>query len=51
LATASIKASAISANALSDVSQNAGTITSGVIRSTDGKFIIDLNSKFLRIEL
>lgn len=51
LATASIDATAISANSLSEISQNAGTITSGVIRSTDGKFIIDLNSKFLRIEL
>ena len=51
LSTVSINASAISANALSDISQNAGTISSGVIRSTDGKFIIDLNSKFLRIEL
>jgi hypothetical protein len=51
LSTVSINATAISANALSDISQNAGTISSGVIRSTDGKFIIDLNSKFLRIEL
>jgi len=51
LAVASINATAISANALSDISQNAGIITSGVIRSTDGKMIIDLNSKFLRIEL
>jgi hypothetical protein len=51
LSTVSINASAISANALSDISQNMGTLSSGVIRSTDGKFIIDLNSKFLRIEL
>ena len=51
LATTSISATSITANALSDISQNAGTITSGVIRSTDGKMIIDLNSKFLRIEI
>jgi hypothetical protein len=51
LAASSIDASRISANALSDISQNAGTISSGVLRSTDGKMVIDLNSKFLRIEL
>jgi hypothetical protein len=51
LAASSIDASRISANALSDISQNAGIISSGVIRSTDGKMVIDLNSKFIRIEL
>jgi hypothetical protein len=51
LSPISIDASAINAEALSDISQNAGIITSGVLRSTDGKMIIDLNSKFLRIEL
>lgn len=51
LATSSINATAISANSLSEISQNAGTITSGVIRSTDGRMIIDLDSKFLRIEI
>ena len=51
LATSSIVATSISANSLSEISQNAGVISSGVIRSTDGKMIIDLNSKFLRIEI
>lgn len=51
LATSAISVSSISANSLSELSQNAGTITSGVIRSTDGKMIIDLNSKFFRIEI
>ena len=41
----------VTANALSDVSQNAGTITSGILRSSDGRMVIDLNSKFIRIEL
>jgi len=41
----------VTANALSEVSQNAGTITSGILRSTDGRMVIDLNSKFIRIEL
>jgi hypothetical protein len=51
LASGAIDISSVTANALSDLSQNAGTITSGVIRSTDGRMIIDLNSKFLRIEI
>jgi hypothetical protein len=51
LSPISIDASAINADSLSQISQNAGIITSGVLRSTDGKMIIDLNSKFLRIEL
>ena len=41
----------VTANALSEVSQNAGTITSGILRSTDGRMVIDLNSKYIRIEL
>jgi hypothetical protein len=51
LGTSSISASSISANSLSQISQNAGTITSGIFRSADGKMIIDLNSKFIRIEI
>jgi hypothetical protein len=34
-----------------DIMVNAGTITSGILRSTDGRMVIDLNSKFIRIEL
>lgn len=41
----------ITANTLSEVSQNAGTITSGVLRSSDGRMVIDLNSKYIRIEI
>lgn len=41
----------VTANALSEVSQNAGTITSGILRSSDGRMVIDLNSKFIRIEI
>jgi len=41
----------VSANTLSEISQNAGTITAGIFRSTDGRMIIDLNSKYIRIEL
>jgi hypothetical protein len=41
----------VTANTLSEVSQNAGTITSGILRSSDGRMVIDLNSKFIRIEI
>lgn len=41
----------VTANTLSEISQNAGTITSGVLRSTDGRMVIDLNNKTLRIEI
>lgn len=41
----------VTANTLSEISQNAGTITSGIFRSTDGRMVIDLNSKSLRIEI
>jgi hypothetical protein len=41
----------VTANALSDVSQNLGTIVSGAIQSIDGKMVIDINNKIIRIEL
>ena len=41
----------VSANNLSEISQNLGTITTGILRSTDGRMVIDLNSKFIRIEI
>jgi|694.fasta_scaffold01206_37 hypothetical protein len=41
----------VSANNLSEISQNLGTVTTGVLRSTDGRMVIDLNSKFIRIEI
>lgn len=41
----------IQANNVSELSQNLGTITSGILRSTDNKMLIDLNNKIIRIEL
>jgi len=51
LASASIPATAVTANTLSEISQNAGNIVSGIFSSADGKMVIDLNSKFIRIEI
>lgn len=51
LATGSIPATSVTANTLSEISQNAGNIVSGIFSSNDGKMVIDLNSKFIRIEL
>jgi hypothetical protein len=41
----------ISANNLSEISTNLGTISTGVLRSNDNRFVIDLNNKSIRIEL
>jgi hypothetical protein len=41
----------VTANVLSDVSTNLGTVTSGALRSLDGKMVIDLSSKIIRIEI
>ena len=51
LASNSISVSKITANNLSELSTNAGNITAGVLQSLDGKMIIDLNNKYIRIEL
>ena len=51
LAAGAISAQNIQAANLAVISQNAGTITAGILRSGDGKMVIDLNSKFIRIEL
>ena len=51
LATGSIPATSVTANTLSEISVNAGNITSGIFSSADGKMVIDLDSKFIRIEL
>jgi hypothetical protein len=51
LATGSIPATSVTANTLSEISVNAGNITSGVFSSADGKMVINLDSKFIRIEL
>lgn len=41
----------VTANTLSDVSQNLGTIVSGALQSVDGKMLIDITNKIIRIEL
>lgn len=41
----------VSANNLAEISTNLGTISTGVLRSTDNRFVIDLNNKSIRIEL
>lgn len=51
LAKDSIAVSRVRADYLSDLSRNAGTIMSGKLQSQDGKFVIDLTNKFIRIEL
>lgn len=47
----SLNADKISATALSAISSNMGTITAGLLQSTDGKFVIDLNNKTISIEV
>lgn len=51
LAAGAITGQSLVAANLSSISQNVGRITSGVLQSTDGKMLIDLNNKILRIEL
>jgi hypothetical protein len=51
LAVSSIPVTSVTANTLSELSQNAGNIVSGIFSSADGKMVIDLNSKFIRIEI
>ena len=45
----SISASKLSANQLSAINADLGTVTAGMMRSPDGKFIIDLNNKAITI--
>jgi hypothetical protein len=47
----SIGAEKLNVVQLSSITQNAGTITAGILKSGDNKMIIDLNNKFIRIEL
>jgi Domain of unknown function (DUF1983) len=44
-----IKANALDVNALSAISANIGTCTAGVLQSSDGKFVINLDSKYILI--
>jgi len=50
LAANIFSAASVSANNLSEISTNVGIISTGTLRSIDGKMIIDLNSKYIRIE-
>lgn len=45
-----IIANALNVDALSSITADIGTVTAGVIRSDDSKFVIDLNAKTLTIE-
>jgi hypothetical protein len=51
LAPGAIAVNRITANNLSELATGAGTITSGIFKSADNKMIIDLNNKYIRIEL
>lgn len=44
-----MKATYLDVTNLSALSSNMGTITAGVLRSADGKFVIDLNNKYISI--
>lgn len=46
-----VTAENIQVSSLSTLTQNAGIITAGILRSGDNKMIIDLNNKFIKIEL
>jgi hypothetical protein len=47
----SIGAEKLDVTTLSSITGNMGTLTAGVMKSGDNKMIIDLNNKFIRIEL
>lgn len=51
LASGSITADKISAANISSISDNLGNVNYGALQSKDGKMIIDLNNKILRIEI
>jgi len=51
LVTGTIGASKLAVGQLSAITANAGVITAGLLRSNDGKFIIDLDNKFFKIEV
>jgi hypothetical protein len=47
--TGTIQATALSVSSLSAISANIGTITSGLLQSSDGKMQVDLNNKRILI--
>lgn len=50
LAAGAVTADKITASTLSAITANVGTVTAGVLRSSDSKFVIDLTNKTLTIE-
>lgn len=46
----SILARSIDVDTLSAITANIGTVTAGKLQSTDGKFVVDLDNKTIRIE-
>lgn len=51
IASGAIEGSKISVGTLSSLTSAMGTLTTGKLESTDGKMLIDLNAKIIRIEL
>lgn len=49
LVTGTVGADKLSVSSLSAITGDVGTLTSGLIQSFDGKFVIDLTNKFIRI--
>jgi hypothetical protein len=49
IAAGTITADKIDVDALSAISADIGTVTAGRLQSADGKFIIDMDSKFIQI--
>ena len=49
--TGTISASHIDTNTLSSIVADLGTITAGKMQSSDGLFVIDLDNKFIKIEV
>lgn len=47
----SVTAEQIEVDNLAAITTNMGTITAGILKSPDNKMVIDLNNKFIRIEL
>jgi predicted phage tail protein len=50
IADGTITTAKLVASALSAITANLGTITAGILQSADGKFVINLNTKQIRIE-
>lgn len=51
LAANALTGVSVSANSLSEISTNLGTIRSGALRTLDGRMIIDLTNRIIRLEI